>query len=119
NNPSYSEVVNDFLSYGNIQNNIGNHAKARDAYQEALDISMQSKKFSNAASCSTNLAMLYFKDHQVVSAMKLLEQSFEFLKKDPFPETEFFTRINWLQIAYYEKQNENSVIEMAKSLNPF
>jgi tetratricopeptide (TPR) repeat protein len=109
-------LVADIIAYGNINMNMGNNDLAADNYRKAIDICLKNKDYADAASASTNLAGILASNGKMLEAIPLLYQSIEFLRKDPFPETEINTRLLLINVLYLQKTEPTKIIENAEAL---
>jgi tetratricopeptide (TPR) repeat protein len=109
-------LTNDMIAYGNINMNLGNIQVATETYQQIIDICLKNNMFANAASASTNLAQILAQDGNMVKASTLLEQSLEYLEKEPFPNTEITTRLVLINILYIRKVDPDKIIDNAEVL---
>ena len=109
-------LVNDMIDYGNINVNMGNNDLALDNYRRVIDICLGNNDFANAASASTNLGGILASMGKMLEAIPLLNQSIEYLKKAPFPETEINTRLLLINVLYIQKIEPAKVIENAEVL---
>jgi hypothetical protein len=90
-------LVDDLVMYGLALYSVGD-AKAKDAFTEAHDLAVGNERYADAASASTNLAVVFLNDGDPQSAEALLHRSLRHLAHEPFPETEIYTRLNMLEV---------------------
>ena len=93
-----SQLPGDLLAVGNAHAQLENAGKAEAAYNEALSIAITSKQWADAASATTNLAGTAANSGQLDQAATLLQTSLDYLKREPFDETEINTRLTLLQV---------------------
>ena len=111
------DLVDDLIAYGNFQWKLDNLPKAIEAFKKVIDIGLKNNDYSNAASASTNLAIILINNKQVDEGIKLLENSLEYLSRKPFPQTEFITRLTYLQVANFKDMETERVLRVAEGLN--
>ena len=109
-------LAGDLLIYGNIQRDLGNTTSAIETFRKSLEMSIEIEAFANAASASTNLAVMLANNEKMDEALSLLYRSLSYLKKAPFPETETNTRLILINILYLKSIKPEEVIENAEVL---
>src|SRR5450759_404862 len=77
-------LAEDMITLGNINQSLGNLQKAEASQREALKISLKYKYYDDAASASTNLAIILWNQDRMDEAVKLLKNSLEYLINKPF-----------------------------------
>ena len=95
---------------------LGVAEEASRAYRSALAIGLEQRHFANAASASTNLAVLLANSGQLDQAIELLKNSLEYLEKESFPDTEMNTRSALIQLLSATKREPLFAIETARAL---
>jgi tetratricopeptide (TPR) repeat protein len=95
----YKALASDLLFYGNIHQQLGNKAEAKATFEEVIARCLDVHDFANAASASTNLAIMIVEGGDGQQAIKLLTDSLEYLSKERFPETEFNTHATLIQVV--------------------
>jgi tetratricopeptide (TPR) repeat protein len=107
----------DLLTLGNTQRSLGNTDEAEASYREALSLFIEAKSWADAASASTNIALIRANDDDTAAALPLLENSLEYLEEEAFPDTEFITRAALLQVHHDDPQDDPApAIENARLL---
>lgn len=84
-------LITDLLSYGSSLHLSAQHAAAADIYRQALDLSLKTEAWHNAASASSNLAAALAALGDLQEARHLLDKSLEYLKRQPWTDTEIRT----------------------------
>jgi tetratricopeptide (TPR) repeat protein len=107
-------LVSDYLTLGNVNSSLGKPQEAENIYRKALKIALDNHIYTDAASASTNIAMIVGNQNKLAEANTLLNNSLEYLKKAPFPETELITRFTLIQILGLLKKDPEKIIENAK-----
>lgn len=108
------KLVEDLLTLGNAHDTLGNPDKAIENNQEALRICLDNGYFADAASANTNLAGIIANKGRMDEAISMLRKSLEYLKKEPFPESEKNTRLMLIQALGIQKQGPEEIIENVK-----
>ncbi|MCW3122262.1 MAG: hypothetical protein JWQ38_1754 [Flavipsychrobacter sp.] len=111
--------LSDLITYGNIHMSLSNYRKAVRIFKEVTELGLQHKDYSSAASASTNIATIYGQSGMFAEGIRLLENSFDYLSKHPFPNTEFVTIITYLQFCKYEPGNDQRIFAAAVALNKY
>jgi tetratricopeptide (TPR) repeat protein len=107
-------LTNDLLDVGNAQMNMNNWDEALKNYERALKTCLEKKYYDNAASASTNLGSIFWNRDENDKAIKMMNDSLKYLKKEPNPETEITTRVYLLNMLEYEKHDPEQVFKVAK-----
>jgi tetratricopeptide (TPR) repeat protein len=109
-------LAQDLLVYGNINMDLGNTYSAIEAYRKTIEINLKNQDFANAASASTNLAIMLANNYKLEESITLLNQSLSYLDKKPFPDTEITTRLALIRILSLKNIEATKVIENAEVL---
>lgn len=109
-------MVSDIIAVGNAHLKMDNTAQSEKCYREALQISLEQGNFANAASANTNLASIIANRGDIPGAIALLENSLEYLAKQPFDPTEIQTRFALLQALEFEEHDVDEAIKNARQL---
>ena len=105
----------DILLCGTAMGTLGNLQAAEEAYRDARRIFIEDKNWANAASATTNIAVLVGQE-DIAQGIELLEESLVFLKRKGFPDTEITTRIALIQALVVANGPPKRVFEVAKEL---
>jgi tetratricopeptide (TPR) repeat protein len=91
-------LIADLIFSGNVHTTLRNTAEARHTFRAVIDLCLQIGNYADAASASTNLAQLFAQAGDGEQAIALLTNSLSYLRKAPFPETEFNTHATLIQV---------------------
>lgn len=92
-----SSLNSHLIFYGNVHMRLGNMDEAKATFADVVERCLKIDDYADAASASTNLAMMTANSGDGAGAIKLLRNSLKYLAKKPFPETEFITHITMIQ----------------------
>jgi tetratricopeptide (TPR) repeat protein len=106
----------DTLTLGNAHSAMENVAKAEACFRSALAAFVSLKSFANAASATTNIAAIVANRGQMDEAIELLETSLEYVKQEPFDETEIQTRFALMQALEIRKRDAKVALDNAREL---
>jgi tetratricopeptide (TPR) repeat protein len=95
----HDTLASDLMFYGNVHQRLGNNAEARATFEDVIKRCVARKNFGDAASASTNLAMLVANGGDGDQAITLLKHSLEYLAKKELPDTEFITHMTLIQVV--------------------
>lgn len=96
----HKALVSDLILYGNIHMRLGNTEEAKATFADVIERCLKVEDYGDAASASTNLAMLTANSGDGAGAINLLSKSLQYLTKKPFPTTEFITHITMIQAVH-------------------
>lgn len=99
-------LVTDLLTYGSSLHLSGQHPDAAGIYQEALDLSVETKAWHNAAAASSNYAAALAAQGKLDEARSWLDTSLDYLKRESNADTEI--RTYGMIISIMERQQESS-----------
>ena len=105
----------DIILCGTALGTLGNHKAAEDAYRDARRIFIEDENWANAASATTNIAVLVGQN-DIDQGIELLEESIVYLGRQAFPDTEITTRIALIQALVVAKRPPDRVFEVAAEL---
>ncbi len=105
----------DILLVGTAVGTLGNLHAAEQAYRDARQIFIDDENWANAASATTNIAVLIGQD-DIDAGIDLLEESLVFLSREEFPATEITTRIALIQALALAERPGERVFEIAATL---
>jgi tetratricopeptide (TPR) repeat protein len=108
--------ADDLLTAGNAHMNLGDQVSAEAAYRQALAIFVDERDFANAAAAATNIAGVVATRGEMAPAIDLLEQSLEYLAREPFADIELQTRLALLQAMELELRDADRAVENARQL---
>jgi tetratricopeptide (TPR) repeat protein len=111
------QITEDTLTYGNALKALGKNEDATKAFQNVLEMCLDAGNYANAASASTNLSFQALDRGEFDKAITLLNNSLEYLQREPFPETEANTRFALVQLMEQEQHEPQTVIDMANALH--
>jgi tetratricopeptide (TPR) repeat protein len=89
----------DMLTLANSWIGLGRPAASEAVNRAALAHALEHRRFADAASASTNLAMIAANSGRLPEALKRLQASLEFLAKDSNPDTDAITRLSLLVVV--------------------
>lgn len=104
------------ITYGQVNLCLGNIFEAENSFKKSLTISLNNKDYGNAASTTTNLALIAKKQDKKNKAIELLKKSLKHLEKETFPDTEIKTRITLIILLVEEQHEPEQIIEIAIGL---
>jgi tetratricopeptide (TPR) repeat protein len=110
------DLQNDLIDYGNIHLDLGNYQKAIEAFNKSLEICLGQNDYANAASTSTNIGIVFETAGDHAKAFDCFEKSLEYLKKEPFEETELNTLSAWLMVCNDQNVPPGLIMERAARL---
>lgn len=105
----------DILLCGTALGTLGNHQAAEEAYRDARRIFIEDENWANAASATTNIAIIVGQN-DVDQSIELLEESLVYLNRRAFPNTEITTRIALVQALVVANRSPERVLEVADEL---
>ena len=100
---------------GVAMHRLGSLAGAEQAYRDARQIFIDDKDWANAASATTNLAILVGQE-DIKQKIELLEESLVYLGRYELPDTEITTRIALIQALVVDNRPSERVFEVATGL---
>ena len=106
----------DIIGVGNAHMRMENTVKAEACFQEALAMFLKRADWADAASATTNLASVAANRGEMAKAIELLEESLEYLAKEPFEDTEIQTRFALLQTMELDGRHADRAVENARQL---
>jgi len=95
-----ASLVSDQIFYGNVHVRLGNTDEAKATFADIIERCLEVEDYGDAASASTNLAMITANSGDGAGAINLLRKSLQYLTKKPFPDTEFITHITMIQAVH-------------------
>jgi tetratricopeptide (TPR) repeat protein len=110
------EAALDTLTLGNAHSAMENVGKAETCFRKALAAFISLKSFANAASATTNIAALVANRGQMDEAIELLETSLQYVKQEPFDETEIQTRFALMQALEIRTRDVEIALDNAREL---
>lgn len=96
----HEALVFDLIFYGNVHMRLGNTDEAKATFADVIQRCVEVGDYGNAASASTNLAMLTANSGDGAGAIKLLSKSLQYLTKKSFPDTELITHMTMIQTVH-------------------
>jgi tetratricopeptide (TPR) repeat protein len=96
--------------------NLGRTEEAVGIQKRALKISLDNGDYANAASASTNLALIVGRQGRMDEAINLLKSSLAYLEKKPHPNTEIITRLALIQALGAEQREPELAVNVAREL---
>ena len=105
----------DILLCGTAIGTLGNVAGALAAYREAREIFIEDENWANAASATTNIAVIIGQE-DIDQGINLLEESLTYLERQAFPDTEVTTRIALIQALEVAGRPPERLFEVAEVL---
>jgi len=112
-------TVSCHIAKANLELHLGSEDQALSSYRDLLKMCIKEGFFSDAASASTNIAGMIGNRGEVDEAIEMLFQSIEYLKKDPFPDTEITTRMALIQFLEHKKESPEKIFSIANPLKQF
>jgi len=109
----------DIVTCGNAQLHLGNTKEAVGLYREALDICLANGDLDNAASASTNIAIIVGNQGDMKEAVKLMYKSLDYLAKKEHPATEITTRLALTQALEMEGHPPEEIFDVARPIARF
>lgn len=106
----------DLIAVGNAHITLGNIAAAIELFEEAKKLAVTHERWGDAASASTNIAGIVFNEGAQERAFTLLQQSLEFLAREPFEHTEIQTRFMLMQMLEITKGDLDLALANGKQL---
>lgn len=104
------------MTHANVHVRLGNLEQADATYRELIRRCTESGEYANAASASTNLAGLLANDGYTAEAVRLLEDSLDYLERRPFPDTEIKTRMTLINVLAVEAGDPDRIFAVARTL---
>jgi tetratricopeptide (TPR) repeat protein len=109
-------LIKDCMTYANIHTRLENLEHAEAMYRSLLERSLKNGDYANAASASTNLAGILANNNYLKEAVKLLENSLEYLASEAFPDTEIKTRFMLIQVLELQNGDSGRTFDVARTL---
>ena len=113
------QLAEDTNTCGNAHLHLGNNEEALSLYRQALNICLENGDFDNAASASTNIALIIGNRGEMGEAIKMMYKSLEYIEKKPNPSTEIITRIALTQALEVEGREPLEVFSVARPIARF
>lgn len=104
----------DLVTCGNAHLHMGNDAEALGAYRQALRLFLDIGAYGNAASASTNIALIVGNGGDMDEAIRMMYESLDYLGREPHPATEIITRIALTQALEVEGRRPEDVFAVAR-----
>ena len=89
----------DLLTLANSWQRLERVAAAASVNAAALSYAVKHERFADAASASTNLAMVAANDGRLQDALRRLQESLDFLRRESQPDTDAITRLVLIQVV--------------------
>ena len=105
----------DILLCGTAIAALGNLPGAIAAYRQAREMFIEDENWANAASATTNIAIMVGQD-DLDEGIGLLEESLTYLERQAFPDTEITTRIALIQALVAANKPTERVFDVADKL---
>jgi len=112
----HRHLAEDLLTQGNIQMQLGRVADAEVSYERALASSLEHGHLDNAASASTNLAILRANSERLPQAIAQLQESLVYLQEQPHLPTEIHTRLALIQAVDAAHADAAIAVDAARGL---
>lgn len=112
----HRHLAEDLLTQGNIQMQLGRVDDAEVSYERALARSLEHGHLDNAASASTNLAILLANSGRLPQAISQLQESLAYLLEQPHLLTEIHTRLALIQAVDAAQADAAIAVEAARGL---
>lgn len=112
-------LTKDIITCGNAHLHMGNNDEALSFYRQALENSKNNGDFENAASASTNIALIIGNQGKMGEAIKMMYQSLDFIAIKPNPGTEIITRIALTQALEVVERNPSEIFSVARPIARF
>ena len=112
-------LAEDIVACGNAQLHLGNTQEALSLYRQALDICVANGDLDNAASASTNIALIIGHQGQMDKAISMMYQSLNYLTRQSNPATEIITRIALTQALESEEKPPEDIFSVASPVTRF
>ncbi len=109
-------LAEDIMACGNANLHLNNEDLALKYYKQALEMSLKSGHLNNAASATTNMALIIGNQGNMKEAVDLLYKSLTYLSKMPFPRTEIITRIALSEALEEEKETPEVIFSVARPI---
>lgn len=106
-------MAEDMVTCGNAQLHMGNTDEALSLYRQALDVCVANGDLDNAASASTNIAVIIGNQGEMDEAIRMMYQSLDYLNRQPLPATEIVTRIALTQALEMERRPPEDIFAVA------
>lgn len=112
----HRHLAEDLLTQGNIQMQLGRVDDAEVSYERALARSLEHGHLDNAASASTNLAILLANSGRLPQAISRLQESLAYLLEQPHLPTEIHTRLALIQAVDAAQADAAIAVDAARGL---
>ena len=112
----HRHLAEDLLTQGNIQMQLGRVDDAEVSYERALARSLEHGHMDNAASASTNLAILLANSGRLPQAISQLQESLAYLLEQPHLPTEIHTRLALIQAVDAAQADAAIAVDAARGL---
>ena len=112
----HRHLAEDLLTQGNIQMQLGRVDDAEVSYERALARSLEHGHMDNAASASTNLAILLANSGRLPQAIARLQESLAYLLEQPHLPTEIHTRLALIQAVDAAQADAAIAVDAARGL---
>lgn len=109
-------MIRNRMTHANVHMRLGNHEAAEASYRELIEHCVKHGELANAASASTNLAIILANEGYRKEAIGMLAQSLRWLEQDALPETEIITRITLVQVLEFEESDPARIFDEARAL---
>ena len=87
------------LTLANTWRTLGRPSASAAVNKAALSYALKHRRFGDAASASTNLAIIDANEGRLSDALKRLQRSLDLLAQDSHPDTEAITRLTLIQVV--------------------
>ena len=112
-------LAEDLVTCGNANLHMGNMDEALSYYRRARDMCVENGDFDNAASASTNMAVVVGNSGSMDEAIHMLYQSLDYLAQKSHPQTEVITRIALTQALEAELRPPEDIFAVARPVAAF
>ena len=107
----HTSLASHLIFYGNIHMRLGNTDDAKATFADVIERCLEAEDYGDAASASTNLAMMTANSGDGAAAIKLLRNSLQYLTKKSFPDTEFITHVTMIQTVAFRDGDPALAVE--------
>jgi len=112
-------LAEDIVTCGNAELHMGNTDDALSHYSRALDVCVANGDLDNAASTSTNIALIIGNRGEMNKAIRMMYESLDYLAQQPNPATEIITRIALSQALEAEGRPPEDIFAVARPIVRF
>ena len=109
-------LAKDLLHIGNAITSLGKFQKAEEIFRRALPIFLKNNSYDDLACTLTNIGQIMANQGRFLESVDMFKKSLEYLQEEPFPDTEFTTRMKLIEGLGLSQLEPETVIENAKIL---